>query len=153
VTNWLLDKLIDHMPAASLGSMVLSREAIKPLIADKLPDKHLIEKFERAYNDFKSRQFTTQPGYRYVDIIDGRAVILKDALEEACRDMVVYAESTEDLDLLTDLQKYIDHTNELNEKLAALGRVRIIFSEDSLVFKPKGEGIRVNKKKLSSIIG
>lgn len=121
---YIADRLLDNMDS-SVGGLRLDREKLKALI--ELPSAQTVEQFNKALEAWRKNE---KRYMQWMHIENDQVVVDTAAVEQACEDQKIYAESEEGIALVEDLQKLMDLTQSINERLIERRLPGIKFSED-----------------------
>lgn len=111
------DYLLDQAGSVSVGGgLKLSREGLRGVIT--MPDAEKIKAFEKAF-----RAYQSSSGYGYplsspfVEIQDGRVVILEEEMEAHCKSFEKHLNNPEDIQLHEDLESLLALMDSINSRL------------------------------------
>jgi hypothetical protein len=126
--SYLLDRLLDEKTnSASVGGLELDRDELKNLV--KKPDFDKAQGLQKAMHQWETSAWRYRGADEFLDIQEGRVVVLQDELDQALKEMEVYIDDAEDIELLRDIEQLLEMRNAINEKLAKKGKKGIAFSE------------------------
>jgi hypothetical protein len=112
------DYLLDLAGSVSVGSgLRLSRERLRDVI--EMPEAGKIKDFEKA---FRAYQGSSGFGYPltspFVEIQNGRVVILEEEMEQHCKTFEKHLTNPEDIQLHDDLEGLLKQIDSVNSRLA-----------------------------------
>jgi exonuclease VII small subunit len=126
--SYLLDRLLDEkINTSSVGGLELDRDELKNLV--KKLDFDKAQQLQKAMYQWENSAWRYRGADEFLNIQEGRVVVLQDELEQALKEMEVYIDDAEDIELLRDIERLLEMRTSINEKLAKKGKKAIALSE------------------------